>query len=419
MKTKAFLRKLLRITLPSVFVFLLLCEVALRVSGVVYARYRQPGSHPASPSAKEGALNILCLGDSFTFGLGTTAENSYPKQLERLLQEKNLSRVQVINGGRLGFTSSLLLKNLQTDLKRYRPAVVIVLIGMNNYWNLKDSSYFLLHRDGLSFGERLDNLLGGSRVYKMLKIGWLNFNSKTKKSKDGIPIITAQITDISAIDREVTEGQYDSALEKLQEISLREKNNCWAHLTLAYIWSAKKNFGLAKKELWLAIHFADTWDEDFLDQVLVRMGQFDDAVIDRESELINLKTYLQGRLAGVQRKEFCSIIDARINFLKRHAVFEQVLAYDLKETIRLAKKNHVAVVLQTYPGWADNDIIRSACGAQYTPLVDNELVFRERSQQRSTADLFVPDGHCTAYGYGIIAENVYRALVEHNFIRSS
>jgi lysophospholipase L1-like esterase len=419
MRMKVFLRKLLRITLPSIVIFLLLFEIALRVSGVVYARYHQPESYSASPSAKENGLNILCVGDSFTFGLGTSAENSYPAQLERLLRGKNLLGVRVINGGRLGFTSSLLLKNVQADINRYRPAVIIVLIGMNNYWNLKDSSYFLLYRDGLSFGERLDSLVGGFRVYKMLKIGWLNFKSKTKKSKDNISAITAKITDISAIDRELAEGHGDSALEKLQEISLREKNNYWAHLTLAYIWNSKKNFGLAKKELWLAIHFVDAWDENFLDQVLVRVSQFDDAVINRENELINLKAYLQDRLAETQRKKFCSIIDARISFLKHHAVFEHVLAYDLKETIRLAKKNHVAVVLQTYPGWADNDIIRSACSARHTPLVDNESAFRERSKYRTTTDLFVPDGHCTAYGYGIIAENVYRALVEHNFIRSS
>ncbi len=46
---------------------------------------------------KEGEYRILCVGDSFTFGLGVDLEQSYPVVLETLLQKKD-PRFTVING---------------------------------------------------------------------------------------------------------------------------------------------------------------------------------------------------------------------------------------------------------------------------------------------------------------------------------
>ncbi len=52
-------------------------------------------------SKQPGEYRILCLGDSFTFGLGVNVPEAYPKVLERLLREKK-SNISVINGGTAG-----------------------------------------------------------------------------------------------------------------------------------------------------------------------------------------------------------------------------------------------------------------------------------------------------------------------------
>jgi len=52
------------------------------------------------PLEKGDALRVLAIGDSFTFGYTGPASESYPDQLESLLQKKfNTDRVEVINAG--------------------------------------------------------------------------------------------------------------------------------------------------------------------------------------------------------------------------------------------------------------------------------------------------------------------------------
>lgn len=52
-----------------------------------------------------GVFRILALGDSMTFGPGVDLEQTYPKVLERLLNEGNEGRYQVINAGASGYSA--------------------------------------------------------------------------------------------------------------------------------------------------------------------------------------------------------------------------------------------------------------------------------------------------------------------------
>ena len=88
MKTRAVINKILFVTLPGIIVFLIMVEICLRLGGYIYTRYRHPEIYSKGTTSTLGAFNILCLGDSFTEGSGAGgAENAYPKQLEKLLQE--------------------------------------------------------------------------------------------------------------------------------------------------------------------------------------------------------------------------------------------------------------------------------------------------------------------------------------------
>ncbi len=53
---------------------------------------------PVKPHAH--TFRILCLGDSLTFENGVRTQDTYPQQLEAMLNsERNLKPVQVINAG--------------------------------------------------------------------------------------------------------------------------------------------------------------------------------------------------------------------------------------------------------------------------------------------------------------------------------
>jgi lysophospholipase L1-like esterase len=91
------------------------------------------GGSAAAP-VDEGSPRILCVGDSFTYGLGATSrENTYPSQLDAALEARDTD-AQVINCGWPGSTSGDLLTKLDEQLAAYRPRIVYVLTGCNDVW---------------------------------------------------------------------------------------------------------------------------------------------------------------------------------------------------------------------------------------------------------------------------------------------
>lgn len=69
---------------------------------------------------------VLALGDSLTFGTGTTPDNAYPAVLA------GLTGWEVINGGVPGDTSAQALQRLPGLLQEHAPALVLVGIGGND-----------------------------------------------------------------------------------------------------------------------------------------------------------------------------------------------------------------------------------------------------------------------------------------------
>ncbi|MCX5795486.1 MAG: tetratricopeptide repeat protein [Elusimicrobia bacterium] len=75
---------------------------------------------------RPGTYRVLCLGDSLTAG-------SYPRPLEELLNAYSPSPgFSVIDEGRGATNSSYVLSHLQENLDRYRPDIVVAMIGNND-----------------------------------------------------------------------------------------------------------------------------------------------------------------------------------------------------------------------------------------------------------------------------------------------
>ncbi len=114
--------------LIALALFLVLFEAALQLAGVFLARLRESPIRP-------GAKVIVCIGDSNTYGLYVKAEEAYPAQLERLLQ-KDGKNYQALNLGAPGQNSSEILEALPGIFKKYHPAALVVMVGVNNRWNV-------------------------------------------------------------------------------------------------------------------------------------------------------------------------------------------------------------------------------------------------------------------------------------------
>jgi len=89
-------------------------------------RYNSHGLRDTEfPTARPpGERRILSIGDSTTFGAGLAAEETYPKQLERLLNERSGERWFVINAGGQGSSVSALLNFLRKTGMAFDPSIV-------------------------------------------------------------------------------------------------------------------------------------------------------------------------------------------------------------------------------------------------------------------------------------------------------
>jgi len=424
------LRKLLRITLPSVVVFLLLLEIALRLGGVVYGYVRHPQGHSAASAVKSNTTTILCLGDSFTEGNGATAENSYPAQLERLLQGKGYEHARVFNEGRGGMTSSLLLSQIEGYLATYRPQAVLILVGCNNTWNLEKSSYFILadHSPGLL--RKLERILSASKVYKLCKISWVNLQAKFRglgQAEADMPLAGCGNTkerltmgSIRPASRALfyqglsayAQGDYDSSMRKFHGALTADNKNYMAHLWLSHVYKSIGDAGSARQHIRQAVALVDGIDawQYLIYEVVNRLR-----LLGGSNELRSLKAYLQDRYGQEQARPLVGIIDGAIRLSTDQEVFRRVLEYDLARIISTAKREGVAVLLQTYPrGLASNTAIRAFAKTQGAPLVDHQEFFENKIPAAEMENFFVSDGHCNAHGYQIMAARVYDALVaEH------
>jgi lysophospholipase L1-like esterase len=82
-----------------------------------------------------GSLRVLCLGDSNTFGLHLERDQAYPRQLEVLWNDSmSPPTLDVVNFGYPGTNSSTLLRDIDTILDTFMPSIVVMLVGVNDYW---------------------------------------------------------------------------------------------------------------------------------------------------------------------------------------------------------------------------------------------------------------------------------------------
>jgi hypothetical protein len=147
-------------------------ELALQGAHAVHLALRPPVRLP-----HPGAPVILCAGDSHTFGVKVPPEQSYPAQLQTLLDRHGFG-FNVVNAGIPGENTSELRRMLPGLLKRYHPGVVVILCVANNEWNRTDIAWSDLEDGELRPGLRSWSIrlwygaLGSLRTVRLVTYGW-------------------------------------------------------------------------------------------------------------------------------------------------------------------------------------------------------------------------------------------------------
>jgi hypothetical protein len=79
----------------------------------------------------KNTYRIMVVGDSFTFGMGVNLEETYAKQLERLLTSTDRP-VEVINCGVIGYVMWQNVETLKQKVLPYRPDLVVLGVFLND-----------------------------------------------------------------------------------------------------------------------------------------------------------------------------------------------------------------------------------------------------------------------------------------------
>jgi acyl-CoA thioesterase I len=105
-----------------------LCVLPILVSFLLY-HFSLSRSHTKIKNAQPVGENIICFGDSLTYGTGATKGMDYPSQLSRLISRP------VLNRGILGDTTDRASARLEQDVLSRSPRIVLITLGGNDLKN--------------------------------------------------------------------------------------------------------------------------------------------------------------------------------------------------------------------------------------------------------------------------------------------
>jgi tetratricopeptide (TPR) repeat protein len=150
---------------------MVILEVGLRLGGWVFISLQQYRNEKVIREG--GTYRILCLGESTT----AHRRNCYPSQLQQMLNKSNVGvKFVVINEGVRGITTKDILKRLPDHLNKYRPDMVIAMMGIN------DRKGFLPYED-IALPEPL-HVLREFKVYKLVTLLWVHCARKLEELQE-------------------------------------------------------------------------------------------------------------------------------------------------------------------------------------------------------------------------------------------
>lgn len=159
--------------ITSIFLTILILEIGLRVFGAFYRAKASPEIRTISHS-----FTIVCVGDSFVYGIGAPSDKNFPRQLQDIFDQTG-KKVTVVNRGMAGQNSAQLLKTLPEIIRSLKPDLIVILTGGANYWNFL--GYRSLSTPSRKYG--CSDFLYNIRVFKLIKLLWIKAVEHTAEKK--------------------------------------------------------------------------------------------------------------------------------------------------------------------------------------------------------------------------------------------
>ena len=423
-------QKITLISLGLLFAFIIV-EIILNVCGFVILSSRIN----SFKKNQNGQKIILCLGDSFVFGEGSSKGGDFPSQLESLLHDRlGKDAVSVINKGVPGWTSSKVANQFDENMKKYLPSVVIILVGSNDDWNPVELDNSLIPTDKRKVASYLEGLF--SRVKTFRLVGYIVQGLKNKVAggnRNVCQVKSGKLNDQPIIDVEYNtqlanghtyyfDKELNSAASCFYNAIRRDPHRADGYIGLATIFHKRGKFDKSIRLLKKAIRIepGNLLIYQMLSIEYGAIGQYDNGFkvclealkIDKN----NIKSWLALFQFADHRQEL--ILEARATLeqlgspeikkyiLRKKDIYQLVFLRNIERMLSNAKKNgNPKVILCNYPfsQCSFNDNIPNANRLFDITTVNLQDVFAYLRKKNGDSAYFIPDGHCNDRGYNIIA----------------
>jgi lysophospholipase L1-like esterase len=390
---------------------LIILEIALRIIGAIHLHAAIKDKIP--PTSKDVYV-ILCLGDSFTFGIGAPRDKCYPQQLEDLLNKEPVRpRVRVVNRGVGSYNTSMIANKLDKFINETNPDLIILLAGGANSWNAYGYSKYL-NRNSCFAG--IADKCGDIKVIKLINLLWRGMKGKTgyciAGSANTARVLAAEQVFNRGYECE-QEGRYDEAVSWYKKIIEKTPDSASAYHSIGRIYIMQGNREKAGKYLKKAIELnpgRTVFYTYFASQFVKDPG------CDKE-DLQFLKKYVN----------YNPVVKDIIEKVSDPGKYDQGImdwiTSDISRIIQSAQGRGVKIVIQNYPNYYErltpiNMTLKKIALKYSAPFVDNEQVFKELLLKNDGKDEYiaVDKAHCNEKGYRVMAGNVYNCIIKNKLI---
>ena len=165
-QTKTSFCSKIALILFGVCLTVIIIESALRIGEFLILSLQEYGN--INSISQKGSYRILCLGES-------TTQGQYPHFLEEILNQSNIGiRFSVIDKGKAATNTTIILKQLELYLDKYRPDMIVAMMGVND-----GGAHMPYENPGSS---KITLFFKSFKTYKLIRLLWLHITTKAKET---------------------------------------------------------------------------------------------------------------------------------------------------------------------------------------------------------------------------------------------